>query len=89
MKTINQDEALRATLDDCTPQHDADCCASFPDYGKEVFAITVNGESGVWNHGQYGWYPQGKWGAMEFPHSHIASWKPLRNVQNPPTGKKA
>jgi hypothetical protein len=50
---------------------------SFPDYGVEVIGITIAGESGIWRHGDYGWYPQGQWGRMTFPHDHIISWEPL------------
>ena len=53
---------------------------SFPAYGVDVEAATVNGETGVWSHGQYGWYPLGKWGIKEYPHTHIVSWKYLPNV---------
>jgi hypothetical protein len=48
----------------------------YPDYGLEVEATAIDGETGLWLHGQYGWYPSGQWGIMEFPHSHIASWTP-------------
>jgi hypothetical protein len=50
---------------------------SFPDYGVEVTGLTIGGESGIWRHGDYGWYPQGQWGRMTFPHDHIISWMPL------------
>jgi hypothetical protein len=49
----------------------------YPDYGIRVKAVTQNGESGIWQHGQYGWYPDGKWGVDEYPHDHIVTWKPL------------
>jgi hypothetical protein len=52
---------------------------SFPDYGVEVEATTIDGETGVWSHGQYGWYPQDKWGSREYPHAYIASWEYLPN----------
>jgi hypothetical protein len=52
----------------------------FPDYGVEVEATAIDGKMGVWSHGQYGWYPQGKWGIKEYPHNHITSWMPLPNI---------
>jgi len=64
-----------------TPETDAFVRHSFPDYGVEVEATTIDGKTGVWSHGQYGWYPQGKWGTNEYPHDHIASWKSLPNAQ--------
>lgn len=53
---------------------------SFPDYGVNVWATTITGETGVWSHGQYGWYPDGMWGGSEYPHDHIATWKSLPNA---------
>jgi hypothetical protein len=53
---------------------------SFPSYGVAVSATTMDGETGIWSHGQYGWYPQGKWGIREHPHAYIAEWKSLPNV---------
>jgi len=59
--------------------------APFPNYGVEVEAITIKGKKGVWSHGQYGWYPQGKWGIMEYPHDYIATWEYLPNAKvHPP-----
>ena len=71
----------------------ADCVSrlvrqSFPDYGVEVEATTIDGETGVWSHGQYGWCPKGMWGRSEYPHDHITLWKSLPNAKSagdPPT----
>lgn len=54
---------------------------SFPSYGLAVSATTIKGETGIWLHGDQGWYPEGKWGRNEFPHDHIAGWKSLPNDQ--------
>lgn len=48
---------------------------SFPHYGIPVEAVTVDGETGIWIHGQYGWYPNEKWGMIEYCHDYIISWK--------------
>ena len=54
---------------------------SFPAYGVAVLATTIKGETGIWLHGDHGWYPDGKWGHNEFPHDHIAEWKSIPNDQ--------
>ena len=50
---------------------------SFPSYAIDVEATTILGDTGIWMHGDLGWYPEGKWGKSLHPHNHIASWKYL------------
>jgi hypothetical protein len=56
----------------CIYRTESSSCASFSDhpnvdasftlYGVEVSGTTI----GIWSHGQYGWYPAGKWEGMDF-----------------------
>ena len=54
---------------------------SFPAYGVSVLATTTDGETGVWLHGDRGWYPEEKWGHNEFPHDHIVEWEAIPNAE--------
>lgn len=50
-----------------------------PPYGVEVEATTIDGKTGIWSRGDYGWYPKGRWGVTEYAHTHIVAWKYLPN----------
>jgi hypothetical protein len=60
--------------------HPIDTIHAFPNYAEKVEATTHDGQVGIWQHGQYGWYPAGKWGIEEYPHTHIATWQRISDA---------